>query len=293
SSDLTRLRNLFKKGAFNKAYKTIKELHQRKFDMLINLEHVSSWTGAFKMAILFRLIGAKYRVGRDTDRRGFFLNFKIKENSKEPKHAVEINLDVARALGAQIEDIKLEVPVFGEDRKFVSDFFDQHSVSDKDTLVGLNPGAFRPSRQWFKERWAQLADWLIEERGYKVIITGGENEREMINGIVNLMEKKSAITATSRTLKQLAALLERLNLFITNDTGPMHIAAAMQAPLIALFGPGDIHKFSPYCSGDKCIILRKDVECTRPCYKFKCNDRKCMELITVDDVMQVVRGVLT
>ncbi len=289
----TSLRSLFKKGAFLKVYTTIKELRQKKFDMLINLEHINSWTGSFKMAILFCLIGSKYKVGRDTDKKGFFLNFKIRENSQELKHAVEANLDVARALGASIENIELEGPVFDEDRKFISDFFDQHSVSDKDTLVGLNPGAFRPYGRWFKERWAQLADWLIEECGYKVIITGGEGEREKINEIVNLTEKKSFIITANFTLKQLAALFERLNLFITNDTGPMHIATAMQAPLIALFGPGDIHKFSPYCSSDKCLIIRKEVDCKRPCYKFKCKNRECMELITLDDVMQTVRRILT
>ena len=76
----TGLRNLFKKGAFIKVFKTIKELHQKKFDMLINLEHISSWTGAFKMAFLFRLIGAEFRVGRDTDGRGFFFRLIVESS---------------------------------------------------------------------------------------------------------------------------------------------------------------------------------------------------------------------
>jgi lipopolysaccharide heptosyltransferase II len=286
------LKGLFKKGALINVHRTIKKLRKKKFDMQINLEHISSWAGALKMAFFFRLIGAEYRVGRDTDGKGFFLNFKVKENSREPKHAVEANLDVARALGANIEKITLEVPVFDKDREFVSDFLAQYDVSDNDLLIGINPGTYRPYGRWFKERWAQLANVLIEECGCKVIITGGESEREMINEIVNLMREKSIITATTLTLKQVTTLLKRLNLFITNDTGPMHIAAAMQTPLIALFGPGDIRKFSPYCSNDKCIVLRKDVDCQRPCYKFKCDNRKCMELITVDDVMKEVRGIL-
>ena len=288
----TSLRNLLKKGAFIKVYKTTKELRKKRFDMLINLEHISSWIGSFKIAVLFWLIGAKYRVGRDTDKRGFFLNFKIRENSNEPKHAVEANLDVARALGANIEKITLEVPIFEEDKTYISNFLAQRGVSDTDLLVGLNPGTYRPYGRWFKERWTQLAHWLIEERGYKVIITGGEGEREMINEIANLTEKKSAITATDFTLKQFSALLERLNLFIASDTGPMHIAAAMQPPLIALFGPGDIHKFSPYCHSNNCMVVRKEVDCQRPCYKFRCNDRKCMELITIDDVINAVKRVL-
>ena len=288
----TNLKTLFEKGAITKAYRAIKELHQEKFDMLINLERISSWPGAFKMGVLFSFIGAKYKVGRDTDKRGFFFNFKIKENSQERRHAVETNLDVARALGARVREVKLELPLFDKDREFISRFLSPCDILDTDLLIGLNPGSFRFYGRWFKERWVRLANKLVEEYGCKIIITGGESERELINEIAKLIDKKSIITAINLTLKQLTALIERFNLFITNDTGPMHIAAATQTPLIALFGPGDIHKFFPYGNSDKCLIVRKEVSCQRPCYKFKCKNRKCMELITVEDVMKAVRGIL-
>ena len=232
----TGLKGLFKGKVFIKTYKTIKKLRRQKFDTLINLQRTGSWVGSFKMAILFWLISAKYKVGRDTDGRGFFFNFKIKESSQEHKHEVEANLDVARALGANIDEAKLEVPIFEEDRIFISNFLNQHNISDKDLLIGLNPGSFLPSRGWFIKRWVQLADRLIEKYSYKIIIIGDENRKKMISEIVELTEKKPIIMLTNLTLKQLVALIERLNLFITNDTGPMHIAVATETPLIALFG---------------------------------------------------------
>ncbi len=284
--------NLFERKSFIKTYKTIKKLHQQKFDMLINLQRTDSWGGSFKMAILFWLIGAKYRVGRDTDGRGFFFNFKIKESSQEYKHEVEANLDVARALGENIEEAKLEVPIFEEDRIFISNFLNRHDISDKDLLIGLNPGAFRPFRRWPEKRWAQLANRLIGKYSCKIIITGHKSEKKIMDEIANLIEKKSIIVAKNLSLKQLAALIERFNLFITNDTGPMHIAVATKTSLIALFGPGDIHKFSPYCNSDKSVVIRKEVNCRRPCHKFKCGSQKCMKLITVEDVMKAVEGIL-
>ncbi|MFH1783741.1 MAG: glycosyltransferase family 9 protein [bacterium] len=282
----TDLMELFRKGNFIKIYKTIKELHQQRFDMLINLEHISSWVGAFKMAIIFWLIGAKYKVGRDTDGKGFFFNFKVKETLHGKKHTVESNLDVARLLGADVNEVKLEVPIFEEDIKFVSNFLAQYGVSGKDLLIGLNPGTFCQSRRWFEKYWSQLADRLFEKYDCKIIITGHSSERKMINNITGSIGKKSVIVATDLNLKQITALIKRLNLFITNDTGPMHIAVATETPLIGLFGPSDIYKFSPYYKSDRYSILRKEVDCPRPCDKIECEDRKCMELITPGDVMK-------
>ncbi len=288
----TNLMEFFRRRTFIKVYKTIKELHQQRFDMLINLEHISSWMGALKMAIIFWLIGAEYRIGRDTDGKGFFFNFKVKEKLQGQKHEVEANLDVARALGADVNEIKLEVPIFDEDRKFVSNFLAQYGVSDKDLLIGLNPGVFDLSRRWFEKHWIQLADRLFEQYDCKIIITGHKSEKKMINKIASLIKKKSVIVTTDLNLKQLTGLIEKLNLFITNDTGPMHIAVATETPLVSLFGPSDIHKFSPYYKSDKYLTLRKEVDCYRPCDKFKCRNRKCMKLITPDDVMRQVERIL-
>lgn len=289
----TNLISLFKSQAIIKVWKTIRQLRRLRFDMVINLENISSWAGAFKMAVLFWLIGAKYRVGRDTDGKGFFLNLKVKDSRKDSRHELDANLDVARAIGAHIQDIRPEVFISEEDKGFILDFLSQNGISDKDLLIGFNPGAFRLNRRWFEKCWAQLAERLIKEYGCKIVITGHRSEQRMIGEIVRLSGDKRLITATNLTLKQLAALIERLRLFITNDSGPMHIAAAVQAPLIAIFGAGEFHKFSPQYSQAKFKILRKDIDCRQSCNdKFNCASRRCMELITVEDVMQAVREIL-
>lgn len=288
----TNLISLFKNGVFIRTWKVIKVLRRQKFDAILNLENIGSYNGAIKMAILFWLIGCKYKVGRDTDGRGFFLNVKVKDDSQDSKHEAEVHLDVARVLEAQISEIKLELPVFEEDNAFVSNFLTQQGVSSNDLLIGFNPLSFRAYQRWPKERWISLGQQMIKKYRGKIIIIGQRSGQETINEIANAIDKKRVMIAAELTLKQLAVLMKRFNLFITNDGGPMHIAAATQTPLIALFGPGDIHKFSPYCSSNKCVIVRKKVNCRRPCHKIKCNDRKCMELITVEDVIKAVEGIL-
>jgi len=288
----TNLIYLLKWKALMKIFKAIKDLRQEKFDLAINLENISSLKGAIKMLFLFWLIGAKFWVGRDTDGRGFFFHLKIKEEGHAQRHEIEANLDVARALGADAKQIKLELPIFQEDKVFISDFLIKNNISDQDLAIGLNPGAFNLTRRWFEPCWAALADQLVENYNCKIIITAQDSERQMINTILSLTIKKQIIAVTNLTLKQLAVLIKRFNLFITNDSGPMHIAAASSTPIIALFGPGDIYKFSPYCSRDRYQIIRKEVDCKRPCYASSCRSHQCMRLITVEDILEAVKKVL-
>ncbi|MFH1777507.1 MAG: glycosyltransferase family 9 protein [Candidatus Omnitrophota bacterium] len=290
--EYTGIDNLFRNKAVFKTYKTIRELHCKRFDLLINLEHISTWPGALKMAALFSMIGARYKLGRDTDGRGFFFNLKVPESVRDHKHEVEANLEVVRLLGADVSEVKLEAPVFDEDRKYVDDFFSAYDLGKKYLLIGLNPGSFRFYDRWPCDRWVRLCECLIEKYKCIIVVTGGESEKGLVGDITTRLKDKPVVPAINFTLKQLAALIERLDLFITGDSGPMHIAAAAGTRLIALFGPGDVHKFSPYTSRDKYIIIRKEINCPRPCYKFKCQNNQCMGLITVQDVSQAAEELL-
>ena len=236
------------------------------------------------MAFLFSAIGAKYRIGRDTDRRGFFYNLKVPEGSLSSSHEVERMLDIARTLGAKIRNKDLEIPLFTDDRNYVTEFFSQHHIREDDLVIGINPGAFRPSRKWDKKKFALVADGLSKKYQARIIITGGKRDIKLANNISNLMIIKPIIVAGKTTLKQLAVLIQKCKLFITNDSGPMHIAAAVKTPLIALFGPGPL-EYSPYGDGKRHIVIKKEVDCS-PCYKMKCRSHKCMERISAGEVLQ-------
>lgn len=291
--DFTDLKSIFGMITRRQTWRLIKTLRKKKFDLLINLQALDTFRGALEMMALFWLIGGKYKVGRDTDGRGFFFDLKIKEKRSENKHEVDINLEIAQALGAKVVNTKLETPVCKNDEKVVSDILSHYNISPDDILVGLNPGAFRPSRRWITERWAQVADKIVEKYKAKIIITGSESEKEMVQELANLMKFNPITLAGKLSIKQLAVLMKRLNLFITNDTGPMHIAVAMQTPLLALFGPGDVYRIGPYDQDYKRqAVIRKEIDCVRPCYKFSCKDMRCMNEISVQDVTNAVEDLL-
>lgn len=152
-------------------------------------------------------------------------------------------------------------------------------------LVGLNPGAtYGDAKCWLPDRFAELARQLLDKHpGLHLIIIGGPTERKLNNRIFHRIDSNRVTDFTGRTsVLQLAALLKRCKLLVTNDTGPMHVAAAAGTPVVAVFGPTDPVTTSPF--GNNHLIIRKEVACA-PCLKRTCPiDHKCMKLITVDDV---------
>lgn len=135
----------------------------------------------------------------------------------------------------------------------------------------------------------KLADTLIREFGARLIITGSHSDVTLANQIKGLMEEKPIIVSGIFNIKQFAALVKRLDLFITADTGPLHIANAVGAKkIIALFGPTSQNITGPYPS-DNIVILSKNIGCKIPCYKVKCKDNRCMKAITPEEVIEKIK----
>jgi ADP-heptose:LPS heptosyltransferase len=288
----TGLKNLFFGGSFFRVCAVIMKLRRKKFDMSVNLENIASWKGALKMALLFWIIGSRHKVGRDTDRKGFFLNMKSPESLKAPTHEVNADLKVASLLNASLSPVSFELPISEEHRRFVKEFLKRHNISDNDTVIGFNPGGFHKSKRWPNQNWSALAHSILKEFKCKIIITEHKNDLETIEGISTDISDAGTIIARDFNLKQLAALTARFDIFITNDSGPMHIAAAMGIPVIALFGPQDPNRFSPCQLTAKCIVLQKQTRCKTQCNIAGCRKRICMKLITVEDVLEAIRRLL-
>lgn len=150
-------------------------------------------------------------------------------------------------------------------------------------LVGLNPGAsFGPAKRWPAERYAQLADRLIGALHSDVLIFGSPAERPLAEEIARAMKHTPMVLAGETSLRQLMALLAQCRLVITNDSGPMHVAAALGVPLVALFGSTDERATGPV--GSRTRVVNHRVDCS-PCGLRECPiDFRCMNGLTVDDV---------
>lgn len=158
--------------------------------------------------------------------------------------------------------------------------------SDVPAVIGLNIGASWPTKRWLKEYYAELADRLLE-KGLGVAYFGGPMDEELVRQTVALMKHKDhsllRIFTGKLTLLELAALLKKCAVFVTNDSGPMHIAVAMDVPLVTMFGASPVPGFYPYNS--KSILLKTPAEC-HPCGVHTCEHLKCMKQIPVDEVMK-------
>ncbi|MEW6095874.1 MAG: glycosyltransferase family 9 protein [bacterium] len=273
----------------------IKEIRRRDFNMILNF---SRGGGTITDALFTYLSGASYRIGFSTKEGGGFL-YTTKLEFKKDKYILEQNLDLIRAIGVEPSKRNIEVCIPEDAREFVKEFFKNHSILDKDLKVIISPGVDWGGiyRCWGKNKFAQLSKCLIDQYNAKVIIVGSTSEKELGNWIVNFVENKNLINLVGQTtLTQLAALIRECNLFIGNDSGPLHIAGAVKTKAIGIFGPTNPDQVYPASSIH--FPVRKDIECS-PCYwhqsmffKFKCKDVKCLDLITVTDVLQIVEKCL-
>lgn len=261
----------------------LRELRGTRYDIAIDFQ------GLLKSGMLIGLARAHRKIGFDRTREFsyLFLNEKLPPYDKE-KHALERYLDVARYLGAVNPlptctlPIEREVAVMKERLKKTVGA--RHALP---LLAIVNPVARWRTKLWSEQKFAELADRLIQERRAAVIFTGSSEDRVVIGRIVSMMKQKAENWAGETTLKELAALASLSNLFITTDTGPMHLAAAAGAKVLALFGPTAPWRTGPY--GTSHIIVRKGLACS-PCFQRTCDDIRCMEAITVEEVLEKINA---
>jgi len=208
----------------------------------------------------------------------------------ETLHEIDRNLRLVGLLGCATEDRALEFPIAATDRSEASDLIGQ---TTSQPLVVLHPGAKFSARRWMPERFAAVADALVERLGARVIVSGASNEQPVIDAVISAMGRREHATslAGQTSLGGLAAIIERCDLFVSNDTGPAHIAAALGRPSIVLFGPADVRRWAPLDVGQHRVI-REAVVCS-PCGFEDCPiDHRCLRSIEPERVIATAVALL-
>ncbi|MDD5428225.1 MAG: lipopolysaccharide heptosyltransferase II [Candidatus Omnitrophica bacterium] len=239
---------------------------------------------SFTKALIVFLAGIKERIGYPTKKRGMLLT-KTVDSPAEELHKVEYFLNIAVSAGLVPSSRSYEFFISDANRDFIKELLRAQGISDNDTVVVLCPGGNWDPKRWPKEYFAKLADALAERCGAKIVISGAKKDITLAEDIKAIMKTKPEITAGKTTLKQLGALFARADLVVANDTGPMHLAVAMKAKTIALFGPTSPQLTGPYGEGRYKVIFKNDT-CDVPCYDFTCMDNRCMSAIKVEDVLK-------
>lgn len=274
---------IFKKKGFLSNLKLGISLRKYRIDLAIILPN------SFSSALIIWLAGAKERIGYNTDYRKIFLT-KAPSHPGRSKHRVETYLDLLKSYGKLKSIHKMEIFLSPDELKFKDNFFKKCKF--KRPVIAINPIAVAPSRRWMPERFASLADKLIEKKKVTILFFGNANERDKIEKIVKMMRNQAWNFAGKLNLREFISVLSCCDMFITNDSGPMHIASALGVRIVALEGAADVRETGPYNSKDA-ILISKNLSCS-PCVKNFCRyNLECMTAITVDDVYKKIDNILT
>jgi heptosyltransferase-2 len=267
-------------------FRLASQLRKQVFDAAIILPN------SFDSALIPWLAGIPVRLGKSSDGRGFLLTGSYRpEERASSEHEVQYYLGLLKHFdisGQAAVPYLTTTPA--EEREAAALLADNGFQAD-DFVLGINPGAaFGSAKRWYPDRFADVARQFAVLKNAKVVIFGGPGETDIAAEIQQRLGGECLNLAGTTSLRGLMALIRRCRLFITNDSGPMHIAAAFGVPLVAIFGSTDHATTAPYT--DRAVIVRKDMECA-PCKLRECpTDHRCMTAVTADDVVSAARDLM-
>jgi len=261
-----------------KKIKFILLLKKKRFDIVYLLHR------SFSRAFICMIAGISERIGYSRKKFSFVLTKSIPLPVKDSLHRIDYYLNIIIKAGLKVTDRFTELFISKDERDYAERFLKDNSLTDKDFLVGINPGGNWLPKRWPVEYWGKLCAILIHDFGVKVIITGSSKDVELSEAIKVLAKGNPIIACGKLSIKQFAALVAKLDVFISADSGPLHIANAAGAKrIIALFGPTSV-AITGTVPVDKTVIINKDTGCNIPCYEVDCADNRCMKAITPSEV---------
>ena len=271
-----------KQKSLGEKIKFIRFLRKRNFDT-VYLIHRS-----FTRAFICFLAGIKVRVGYARWKNSFVLTKKIHPPAKL-MHRQDYYLYLFEKSGIIIENKHTQF--FISDRCRTKMNAELTNIRDKHSyVVGMNPSANWGPKRWPSDYFARLADLLMEGLGAAIIFIGAPKEHGVVEEVIKNMKNKAYNFCGKTTLKELGALIENTDIFISNDSGPAHLAAALGVNTFVIFGPTSADRTSP--RGKAVKIVQKTLDCELPCYNLDCKDNTCMKDISVEEVFLEAKNIL-
>ena len=261
-----------------------RRLKKKKFDLAILLQN------AIEAAIMSCAAGIPLRAGYNSDGRGILLTHRVQRNREIQKlHQIDYYLEMVKALGCVSvnKEMHLETRINRHDAQRV---LQEHIPDTKKEIIGIAPGAtYGPAKRWFPERFAAVADKIASMFNCQIILLGGKSDWDAAEDVRRFAQTSFLNLAGKTNLKEAVYLISQCRLFISNDSGLMHIAGSLNIPTIAIFGSTNPQTTSP--AGNQSIVVHQEVSCS-PCLKEICpSDFRCMELISVEDVFAVAQNI--
>ncbi len=205
-------------------------------------------------------------------------------------HRIDKYLKIPKELNLDYSYQRPEIPISKVDSKYMSEFF-KNDIKESVPIIVIHPctSKFGSFKQWPIINYAMLADMIKDKYKANVIFTWGPKELGVVNEIASKMKHKAIVACETKSIKQLIELIRHTDIFVSGDTGPLHIASTLDIPTAAIFGPKDPVIYGPY--NDKAIVVRKELPCS-PCTKRKCSKPECMTTILPEDVFEAVNNLM-
>lgn len=276
----------FYSGKLTKYLSFIRKFRKQGFDIIIEAR------GDIRdLLLLTAPIKADYKVSYDVGGGGFILTDIVPHT--RINHRVHYHLDIAKYLGALCDYSKIEWKVYLTDRE-------KQQVADTLSKLGVSqgfwcahPGSRVKLKQWSMDKYAQTFDMISNYTSLPLVIIGGPKDSPNVREIQSKMTTPSIQLAGKTSLREMAGILGETRLFFCNDSAPMHIAAAMNAPIVALFGPSKPDQTAPY--SDRAVVVKKDIPCRAGCDENRCSTtrrQECMTSLMPKDVLAAVKQLI-
>lgn len=264
----------------------VRRLRQYRFDRAILLRP------SVTRSLIARLAGIPEVIGEERKNKDLFLTKKLPAPDSFKVHRKDYYLEVARGMGIPVNDSgEPDFFISPDDERKAGGLLSSEGVSAGDKYIVINPGANWERKRWEIKSFSRLSDQLIEHTGRKIVVTGSGKDVRLACQMIAEMKHPPVVLTGKTNLKMLGAILKKAELVIANDSGPLHLARALGAKTIALYGPTSPAITGPLGSTPG-VEMVKEVGCRRPCYQEQCADRKCMEEITVGEVFEVAKTVI-
>ena len=258
---------------------SVSKIRRSDFDLAVVLHPTS-----FRNALIPFLAGIPKRIGSNVSGRGILLTKTCSDRTD--LHEVHRYLRVLELIDIHEPNAKLEFWHTDADRQAVRQMLATHGISTKQCLIGVNLGTTWRTKRWSLENFVEVITQIHKRLDARILLTGSTAEIPLGEALVKIAKVEAINLIGKTTLMQLGALIESCDLYLTCDSGPMHIAAAVGTPTIALFGPTSPTRHGPY--GENHKVIEKTVEC-RPCYKRECirkdQPHLCMTEINPNEVI--------
>ncbi len=265
---------------FGELFRVIRLVRKGSFDLAVLFQN------AFEAALIAWAGGGRQRAGYNTDGRGMLLTHSVpRTRDVLSVHQVEYYLLLLQKLGLKAETRDPSLYLSADERAGAAQRLGVAGIGDGIELVGLNPGAvFGGAKRWSPEKFAAIGDRAVKEWGAGVLVFGTADEKDIGNRVIRGMKQKATNLCGKTSLREAMALISLCRMFVTNDSGLMHVASALNVPTLAVFGPTDQEATGP--RGKRVRVVNHRAPCS-PCLKPECpTDHACMAGICADEVWE-------